>query len=169
MPKTPNYGITEYKRGRFNLVNHYLRKGRPDSEKDREVIERVILDIDSEMRTGIPFTTLYRGTDLLDLGVRCKDMLSRQVNVIQNWKGYVSTSYDEKCAHGFAKGVLLIITPNAQTEFVNMMDYDKRFMKNQNNEKEILLKHGTRYKITKIDAEIAKKGKQYIQVHIILL
>lgn len=167
MPKAPNYGILEYKRGKFSLINEYLRKNRQDTA-EKEKFERIIADIDHEMNKNIAFSVLYRGASLLEFNVKSKDQLARKINTNRFWKNYVSTTSEKYIAIQFSQGILLKINTNPQIDFVNMMDYDKKYMKHQSNEKEILLKYGTSYKITQIGEEISQKGIHYFPVDITL-
>lgn len=167
--------VVAYKQHNDKQINQYLRLGRFSPSLDPSQ-EQLMIQYAGQLRglmsTGLntaQYPLLYRGTDYLEFGLRGEEYiaLKKLVGKFRTWKGFVSTSSDLKQAKKFSKGVVIFFHPSADTRFLDLSHY--RDLTKHNQEREILLDHLTRGKITAVSRFTNASGlKSYVKVDVTL-
>lgn len=171
--------LVQYKSKDYKEINDFLKSGKLPAFTSQEKMENKVKMISDIMKQGMPPTAsdgcLYRGTNILEFSVRTVDLLQRKVGTTHTWKQFVSTSVEKYIARKFTKaqdGVLIQITPNEHTRFYDMSNaslQQKIYLKHINNEREVLLDHKTRCRITEVRPNITAHCKKYTLVIVKLL
>ena len=155
--------LVQYKNGDYKSINQFLRGNAFSMPSAKRVeMEEKVQNISDAMTVGFPSGltngVLYRGASFLDFSVHSENLLRKKIGKTGTWKFFVSTSISDVVASRFAKDVLMQITPSQRTRYYDFGEVPAggTMFKNLRNEKEILLDHGTRYKITDIQSSSSK-------------